>query len=54
MKFLHNCNDIGKSLVRIHTDGLVFNSILDFEKYNLEYYPLPEHKSTGKINYHNA
>ena len=30
MKFLHNCNDIEKPLVRIHTDGLVFNKPIDF------------------------
>ncbi len=53
MKFVHKC-DIEKSLVRIHTDGLVFNKQIDFEKYNLNYYPMPEDKSTGKINYHNS
>ena len=53
MKFIHKC-DIEKSLVRIHTDGLVFNKPIDFEKYNLNYYPMPEDKSTGKINYHNS
>ena len=53
MKFIHKC-DIEKSLVRIHTDGLVFNKQIDFEKYNLDYYPMPEDKSTGKINYHNS
>ena len=53
MKFIHKC-DIEKSLVRIHTDGLVFNKSIDFEKYNLDYYPMPEDKSTGKINYHNS
>ena len=53
MKFIHKC-DIEKSLVRIHTDGLVFNRKIDFEKYNLDYYPMPEDKSTGKINYHNS
>ena len=54
IKFLHNCNDIEKSLVRIHTDGLVFNKPIDFEKYNLDYYPFSEDKTTCKINYHNA
>jgi hypothetical protein len=53
MKFIHKC-DIEKSLVRIHTDGLVFNKPINFEKYNLDYYPMPEDKSTGKINYLNS
>ena len=47
MKFIHNCN-IEKSIVRIHTDGLAFNKPIDFEKYNLDYYPMPEDKTTGK------
>ena len=54
LKFIHKCNDIEKSIVRIHTDGLVFNKPIDFEKYNLDYYPMPEDKTSGKINYHNA
>ena len=53
MKFIHKC-DIEKSIVRIHTDGLVFNKRIDFEKYNLDYFPLPEDKTTGRINYHNG
>ena len=53
MKFIHNC-DIEKHLIRIHTDGLVFNKLIDFEKLNLDYYPKPEDKTTGIINYHNA
>ena len=53
MKFIHTC-DIEKHLIRIHTDGLVFNKPIDFEKYNLDYYPKPEDKTTGIINYHNA
>ena len=54
MKFIHNCDDIEKSLIRIYTDGLVFNKPIDFEKYNLDYYSMPEHKTTGRINYHNS
>jgi hypothetical protein len=50
MKFIHKY-DIEKSLVRIHTDGLVFNKQIDFEKYNLDYYCLPEDKITGRINF---
>jgi hypothetical protein len=53
MKFIHKC-DIEKSIVRIHTDGLVFNKPIDFEKYNLDYYCLPEDKTTGRINFHNS
>jgi hypothetical protein len=52
MKFIHSC-DIEKHLIRIHTDGLVFNKPIDFEKYNVDYYPKPEDKTTGIINYHN-
>lgn len=53
MKFIHHC-DVEKSLIRIHTDGLVFNQPIDFEKYQLDYIPKPEDKTTGYITYHNA
>jgi hypothetical protein len=53
MKFTHKCN-IEKPIVRIHTDGLVFNKPIDLENYNLDYYPMPEDTTTGRINYHNA
>ena len=53
MKFIHNC-DIEKHLIRIHTDGLVFNQEINFEKYNISYYPKPEDKTTGLIKYKNA
>ena len=53
MKFIHDC-EIENNLIRIHTDGLVFNKPIDFEAYNLSYYPKPEDKTTGFINYKNA
>ncbi len=54
MKFLHKCNIDESSIVRIHTDGLVFNKEIDFESMNLKYYPKPEDKTTGLINFKNA
>lgn len=54
MKFIHEF-EIEENLIRIHTDGLVLNKNIDFEKLNLnKYVPKPEDKTTGLINFHNA
>jgi hypothetical protein len=53
MKFIHHC-DVEKHLIRIHTDGLVFNKEINFEKYNTDYFPKPEDKTTGLIKFKNA
>ncbi len=54
MKFIHKCNIEESSIIRIHTDGLIFNKQIDFESMNLKYYPKPEDKTTGLINLKNA
>jgi len=46
--------NLDKDIVRLHTDGLVFNKPVDFESMGLSYYPKPENKTTGLIKYHNA
>lgn len=46
MKFIHNTNT-EKHLIRIHTDGIVFNKSFEFDKMNLDYFPKPEDKTTG-------
>lgn len=54
MKFLHQTKT-EKDVVRIHTDGIVFNKPYNFDKFeNLEYYPKPEAKTTGYMVYKNA
>lgn len=53
MTFLHQL-DIEDSVIRIHTDGIVFNKPYDFSKMDLDYYPKPEDKSTGLMRYKNA
>lgn len=53
MKFIHNTNT-EQNVIRIHTDGIVYNKPFEFDKMGLKYYPTPEDKTTGLINYHNA
>ena len=53
MKFIHK-TDSENHLIRIHTDGIVYNRPYEFDKMNLDYYPKPEDKTTGLINYHNS
>lgn len=53
MKFIHNTNT-EKHIVRIHTDGIVFDKQFEFDKMNLDYYPKPEDKTTGLMKYKNA
>jgi len=53
MKFIHKTKT-ENHIIRIHTDGIVYNKQFEFDKMNLEYYPTPEDKTTGYINYHNA
>jgi len=45
--------NIAKKVVRIHTDGICFNSPIDFPAMKLNYYPIPEGKSTGTLIFHN-
>ena len=51
MKFLLE-HEINELIIRIHTDGIVLSKKVDFT--NLEYYPKPEDKTTGLINWHNS
>lgn len=53
MKFIHN-TQTEKHIVRIHTDGIVFDKLFEFDKMGLDYYPKPEDKTTGLIKYKNA
>ena len=42
-------------MIRVHnTDGITLNKPFEFGKIGLEYYPIPEDKTTGLINWHNA
>lgn len=55
MKFIHKTKTEA-DVIRIHTDGIVYNKPFDFssEEYNLTYYPKPEAKTTGYMCYNNA
>ena len=41
--------DLFSNVIRIHTDGIVFNKDFDFS--DLEYYPKTESKTTGLIHW---
>ena len=47
-------NNLAKYIVRIQTDGIVFNKAIDFKNMNLKYYPIQEDKSTGHIKFYNV
>ena len=40
-------------ILRIQTDGIVFNKAIDFKSLSVKYYPIPEAKSTGIIKFYN-
>jgi hypothetical protein len=44
---------LAKDVVRIHTDGICFKKPIDFPALKLDYYPVPEDKSTGTIKFYN-
>ncbi len=46
-------NNLQDQVVRIHTDGIVFNQKVNFESMNLKYYPFSENKTTGKLTFYN-
>lgn len=54
-KVLHS-NNLVKDVVRIHTDGIVLNKMVDFSKLGLpyNYYPTQEDKTTGQMMFANA
>ena len=54
MKFIHK-TETENNVIRIHTDGIVYNKPLKFEQNeDLDYYPKPENKTTGYMVYKNA
>ena len=47
-------NNLAKYIIRIQTDGVVFNKPIDFKNMNLKYSPIQEDKSTGHIKFYNV
>lgn len=50
---INECN-LEKHVMRIQTDSVSFNIPVDFTKFDLKYYPIPETKSTGHIVFYNV
>jgi hypothetical protein len=44
---------LAKDVVRCHTDGICFKRPIDFPALKLDYFPIPEDKSTGTLVFHN-
>lgn len=42
------------NVLRVHTDGLVLNKPYEFENLGISYYPMPEEKTTGLIDWKNV
>jgi hypothetical protein len=43
--------EIEKTIIRIHTDNITLSQKFDFKKAGYDYYPIPEEKTTGKIEW---
>jgi hypothetical protein len=52
--YMINENNLQDYVLRCHTDGIAFNRPIDFTSMGLDYCPIPEEKSTGKIIFHNV
>jgi hypothetical protein len=46
-------HDLAKDVVRCHTDGICFKRPINFPSMKLDYFPIPEAKSTGTLVFHN-
>lgn len=46
-------HDLARDVVRIHTDGICFKRPVDFKALKLDYFPIPEAKSTGTLKFYN-
>jgi hypothetical protein len=46
-------HDLAQFVVRIHTDGICFNRPINFPAFKLDYFPVPEQKTTGTIKFMN-
>ena len=46
-------HNLAKDVVRIHTDGICMNKPVNFPALKLNYYPIPEAKSSGKLKFYN-
>lgn len=46
-------HDLAQFVVRIHTDGICFNRPINFPALKLDYFPVPEQKTTGTIKFMN-
>ncbi len=46
-------NNLAKDVCRIHTDGICMKRPVNFQSMKLDYYPIPEAKSTGTLKFYN-
>ena len=46
-------NNLASSVCRVHTDGLCMKHPVDFKALKLDYFPIPEAKSTGTLKFMN-
>jgi len=53
LKIIEKCN-LEDNVIRFNTVGIVLNKPFVFDNIGIKYYPKPEDKSTGFINWHNA
>jgi hypothetical protein len=47
-------NDLAGNVLRIQTDSISFNQPVDFPSMGLDYFPIPEGKSTGHLKFYNV
>jgi hypothetical protein len=46
-------NDLAKDVCRVHTDGVCFRRPVNFQALKLDYFPIPEDKTTGTLKFYN-
>jgi hypothetical protein len=47
-------NNLENDIIRIQTDGIVFNKEIDFKNMKMKYYPVKEDKTSGRIKFYNV
>jgi hypothetical protein len=45
-------NNLGKHVVRVHTDGIIFDKPINFDHFKMDYRPIPEKKTTGILKFY--
>jgi hypothetical protein len=47
-------HNLENNVIRIHTDSICFDREVNFESLKIDYYPIPEQKTTGYIKFYNV